>query len=595
MGSYTSEAFGVQIEAPSGISGMRRAFLDAVEAGKNVQLNIDNAENSGYTEENGGVSNDGNRMVGGMAEGVPERQDTRGKREETWRDGRTNQVLSRRNLSQSVQNAFTESGVVAAELYDFDADNAAFSSALDAARAADADHGWAVTPKSSAELQGKRTFMDEGGTIGFALTDDGDIEAVFKNKQLNKTPHAMDGVIPQAIADGGKKLDCYGEKLVSIYEDYGFVPVARVEFNEEHANPGWDKRKGTPYVYFMMHNGDSAETVVSNIGKYGHMTQEQLESLPTYGKDGYDQATAYRDSLLNGRNSALASVNNDGGDSGGDGNGTESNSPSNDHEKRESKFVENTLKNSPVFGGVFQDVRDEMLEQNKNAAQYNISHEIDSMAEAADRIQADPKGEAEYLLTDNDGHVWSAPDIDTAMGLIASNQLDGNEARAVELALAVKEAGTQAGQTVQALAKWSRTPHGAAVDAVSEMNDGRFSRERVIELGDKLMNYASRVQQAADAFRNEETGKIEGFGSREMIDVISGLAEMRGTTGIFSKKLGNRMLYMLSKLPNETFERIAVSQIRGVPSDMTHTKSKAEVAGALFLPVPERFSCNTDF
>lgn len=111
--------------------------------------------------------------------------------------------------------------------------------------------------------------MDEGGTIGFALTDDGDIEAVFKNKQLNKTPHAMDGVIPQAVASGGVKLDCYGEKLVSIYEDYGFVPVARVEFNDRHANPGWDKSKGTPYVYFMMHNGDSAETVVSNIGKYG--------------------------------------------------------------------------------------------------------------------------------------------------------------------------------------------------------------------------------------------------------------------------------------------------------------------------------------
>ena len=33
----------MQIEAPSGISGMRRALLDAVEAGKNVQLNLDNA------------------------------------------------------------------------------------------------------------------------------------------------------------------------------------------------------------------------------------------------------------------------------------------------------------------------------------------------------------------------------------------------------------------------------------------------------------------------------------------------------------------------------------------------------------------------
>lgn len=132
--------------------------------------------------------------------------------------------------------------------------------------------------------------MDEGGTIGFALTDGGDIEAVFKNKQLNHTPHAMDGVMPQAIAAGGVKLDCYGEGLVNVYESYGFTPVARVEFNEKHANPGWDESKGTPYIYFMAHNGDSAETVAANIGKYPHMERSQLESLPTYGKDGYDQA-----------------------------------------------------------------------------------------------------------------------------------------------------------------------------------------------------------------------------------------------------------------------------------------------------------------
>lgn len=609
--AIASDALGAEIGEPSGISGMRRALVDAVEAGKNVQLNIDNAENSGYTEENGGVSNDGNRMAGGMVEGVPERQDTRGKREETWRDGRTNQVLSRRNLSQSVQNAFTESGVVAAELYDFDADNAAFSSALDAARAADADHGWAVTPKSPAELQGKRTFMDEGGTIGFALTDDGDIEAVFKNKQLNKTPHAMDGVIPQAVASGGVKLDCYGEKLVSIYEDYGFVPVARVEFNEEHANPGWNTSKGTPYVYFMMHNGDSAETVVSNIGKYGHMTQEQLDALPTYGKDGYDQATAYRDSLLSDRSSAPQQKQ-----TGAPVTAPEVSQPvtrqrANPAEDMmdavrtsrpvgrktdRSRVVENTLKNSPVFGGVFQDVRDEMLEQNKNAARYNVSHEVDSLAEAADRIQADPKGEAEYLLTDNDGHVWSAPDIDTAMGLIASNQLDGDAARAVELALAVKEAGTQAGQTVQALAKWSRTPQGAAVDAITELNDGRFSNERVKELGGQLLDAASRIQAASDALRNPDTGEIQGRGDAAMIGVISDLAKLRKTTTAFTGKLGRIVTGSLRKLPNDVLQKIAVSQIRGVSSDLTSKATKADIASSLLrlndLSAPPTFKRN---
>lgn len=275
---------------------------------ENAQFNIDNAENSGYTESNGGVSNESNRMAGGMAEGVPGGQIS-GRRDAGGRqNGRTNQVFSGRGLSQNLQRAFEQRGVVAAELYNFDADIAAFSAALEAARTADADHGWAVTPQSTEDLQGKTLLMDEGGTIGFAVTADGDIEAVFKNKQLNHTPHAMDGVIPQAIAAGGVKLDCYGKDLVRIYERYGFMPVARVEFNEQYANPGWDASKGTPYIYFMVHNGDSAETVAANIGKYPHMERSQLESLPTYGKEGYDQAAAQRDSLLSWRQQSETSV-----------------------------------------------------------------------------------------------------------------------------------------------------------------------------------------------------------------------------------------------------------------------------------------------
>ena len=294
---FTPEAASIQVER-----------WRAEHPQENAQFNIDNAENSGYTGGNGGVSNESNRMAGGMAEGVPggqfsDRRDAGGRQ-----NGRTNQVFSGRGLSQNLQRAFEQRGVVAAELQNFDADSAAFSSALDAARTADADHGRAVTPQSAEDLQGKTLLMDEGGTIGFAVTADGDIEAVFKNKQLNHTPHAMDGVMPQAIAAGGVKLDCYGKDLVRIYERYGFTPVARVEFNEQYANPGWDASKGTPYIYFMVHNGDSAETVAANIGKYPHMERSQLESLPTYGKEGYDQAAAQRDSLLSWRQKGETSV-----------------------------------------------------------------------------------------------------------------------------------------------------------------------------------------------------------------------------------------------------------------------------------------------
>lgn len=238
-----------------------------------------------------------------MVEGVPEHQSVGGDSQEgrTWsstEDGRGSQGFSRGDLTQGVKRVLNDSGVVAAELKDYSADSAAFSNALTAARATDAKNGWAVSPQDTNELQGKRLLMDVNGTIGLAITSDGDVEAVFKNKALNKTHLAMDGVMPQALAAGGTKLDCYGEALVKVYERYGFTPVARVEFNPEYANEGWTPDKGTPYIYFMMNNGDSAETVAANIGKYSLSTIEQLEALPIFGKEEYDAAYAYRDELL---------------------------------------------------------------------------------------------------------------------------------------------------------------------------------------------------------------------------------------------------------------------------------------------------------
>ena len=75
-----------------------------------------------------------------MAEGVPGGQgisgmSQAGRARSSSENGRGRQVFPRRDLSQSLQQAFQQSGVAATELYDFDADKAAFSSALDAARA----------------------------------------------------------------------------------------------------------------------------------------------------------------------------------------------------------------------------------------------------------------------------------------------------------------------------------------------------------------------------------------------------------------------------------------------------------------------------
>lgn len=217
-------------------------------------------------------------------------------------------------VSDSLTTAQTGRGTQVYSVKDTTSAPNVYEQALVAGRNSNAQNGWCVTPKSAQELaEGNvRTFMNENGTVGVGIAPDGDIVAVFKNP--NGGPkRALDTMMPIAIEQGGDRLDCYGEGLVRTYENYGFVPVARVEFNAEYANEGWTPDKGTPYIYFMVHNGDDAPLVVSRMGRYSHSTQEQLDSLPTYGKDDYDAAMAYRDGLIEQRNAAdeTTSVNTD--------------------------------------------------------------------------------------------------------------------------------------------------------------------------------------------------------------------------------------------------------------------------------------------
>ena len=170
---------------------------------------------------------------------------------------------------------------------------------MTAGRNSDPANGWCVTPKSAQQLKdgNVRTFMNDNGTVGVGIAPDGDIVAVFKNKN-GGPPKALDTMMPIAIDQGGDRLDCYGEGLAKLYAKYGFEPVARVEFNKTYANEGWAPDKGEPYIYVMKHNGDSADTVAKKMGTYPKITDDQLGALPTYGKNDYDAALAYRDSLM---------------------------------------------------------------------------------------------------------------------------------------------------------------------------------------------------------------------------------------------------------------------------------------------------------
>ena len=290
------------------LGGVPMASAKAVElaaraANTDTKLNIDNIARSVYDNiKNGGVMSGRDQLHGTSGTGIWTGSDggqvDQGLSGRSAPDGQGNLSVSGIVLlSPESQRTLTQRGIVNVELQECSADNAAFSAALDDARNADPVNGWAVTPKTSEELDeaSARTFMDGAGSTGFAIATDGDIQAVFANKSAGAPKGATKSTIPQAIALGGKKLDCYGYNLVKLYAQYGFVPVARVEFVAEYANDGWTPDKGEPEIYFMMHNGDSADTVVQKMSSYKEWSQAELDALPLMG---YDEAYAYRDELL---------------------------------------------------------------------------------------------------------------------------------------------------------------------------------------------------------------------------------------------------------------------------------------------------------
>lgn len=513
--------------------------------GEPLQVNnVDNTTKNGYSEINGGGydaefgRNDSigreNRSQSGTGTGIPTGQGALGEVDAGRAVGQRNPgVRLVIPLSEESKQTLNERGVVSVELNNNSADNAAFSTALDEARATDAKNGWAVTPKTMEELANVRTFMDEKGTTGFAIAEDGDIEAVFANKAKGAPKGATQSTIPQAIANGGTKLDCYGTKLVDLYTQYGFVPVARVAFNSEYANEGWTPDKGAPDIYFMMHNGDSADTVVRNYRQYKMWTKEELDALPLME---YDDAYAYRDALLSKVNAPQ-----------NDGVGAMNNPyPT---EQKVSQASSNTL--TRTYKEAIRTM-EESQRENISGLTYDPITEAQSMKNAQERLYVDLEGEMLELPTKE---AWNGEDLDAAMGIMDRLMYEamdsGDYTEVNRWAKIIQEKGTQAGQFIQAFAKYNRSPAGMLVE-VSEFLDSENVRKTVTaekknEILRDVQDYLRRIEETGNTLQSTEGSKgtpvSEGKpnAAKDLIGIISELNEKRRTTGIFKKDTGDTM------------------------------------------------------
>lgn len=315
------EATGVTL--PDTSSETRKALRTGAQNEIPYLHSIDSTANTGYDGTNetytGGASYDGQgeqsrdfaQPNGEGRERVPEllRNPANGGGPGTGADivdgrnatGRSQVVRGFLTASPETQAAVAQSGATPLELRDTTSDPQLFSTALEEARQKN-PHGLMVSPKTVEELNqpGTITFMSADNMAGALVTADGDIEAVFKNPQ-SKAKRAVTPLLITAVENGGHKLDCYGDGLVQKYNQSGFEAVAKIPFNAGEAEAGWTY--GNQDVYVMkLRDGVTAQDIAGQLGKsemdggFHIQTGAELANLPVF--DDYDEALAYRDSLL---------------------------------------------------------------------------------------------------------------------------------------------------------------------------------------------------------------------------------------------------------------------------------------------------------
>ena len=599
MGQELAERAPARQETPE-VSPERQAVQNAfdrvlgVDTGTDGNYNAINGnpiqggiENAG-TAEQGTAQGAGNQLYGASGEGVQQVQGGTEHYSQSQESGALGQGHLRGSgellLSETSQKALSEKGSPDVRMYQ-DSDAQTFVDALNEGRNSDVKNGWCVSPKEVSDLTqpGVKSYLAENGQAGFVINN-GDIEAVFTNKAKGAPKGLADSLMLRALSAGGNKLDCYGETLATIYSRYGFEPVARVEFNREVANPGWDASKGEPYVYVMKHNGDSADTVARKMGTYPEYTKDQLEALPTYGKNDYDAALAYRDSLM-GKGSPQVADSSGESTEGGQAVDTVGmqNEPSGDLEV--SRTVSNTglhSKDADIRQGYKQ-----MVKENPDAGIYDVKHNADTTATAKERTSTPEKVQAEYdYLMGKDA--WTAEDLLTAKYVtknLVHSEIDGAQNQITEMNMKIREIGTNAGQVTQAFAI-----SGTMADLQDSMTAAQRARNAILDM--KQEDSTFRQKEGGETYKQwqKDIAKnidriaiavelVDDGDSAGMRDIIRQIARERNTTAWFgtSQNLTGTAERILGKMDFDDLKTVANAQIAAMSDDF-RARTKTEIA-----------------
>lgn len=234
--------------------------------------------------------------------------------------------------------------------------------------------------------------------------------------------------------------------------------------------------------------------------------------------------------------------------------------------------AENPFKSAPKIsrvesntfekGGIYNEVDKQMAGVRAEDLSYDPISERQSMSHALERLMSDFEGEKADLPNKE---AWSGEDLDTAMGILYQARQQGKQtgdySEFNRWRKLIQEKGTNAGQMIQAFAKYTRTPEGILMDAAETLERTQLDEaKRRAVMGD--------VEAQVSALETLEDGDLSG-----LIDLIERNSEIRGTTGLFAKKTGRQMDWALREVARsyadaEAFLRdVAVSQLRSIAVD----------------------------
>lgn len=129
------------------------------------------------------------------------------------------------------------------------------------------------------DYKNTRNYLSKDGMSGFAITKEGDLISVFNAGSKRGWLRSIQPI----IAKKAKTLDCYASSKQNLPEMYskllGFKTASLMDWNSEYDHDNIGAVHGEPKVAFMV------------------KTDAEV-TLRTFGKDDYDGAVAYRNSLV---------------------------------------------------------------------------------------------------------------------------------------------------------------------------------------------------------------------------------------------------------------------------------------------------------